>query len=84
MQVIKPEQRVQPRQGGIGTLLPIHPPEIDTPFLQGVMQEVKIGFREIRIGDIKGDGFFSGWIDTHSLCHSRIGLFVRVNTQGRM
>lgn len=58
MEVIEHPKRVKTFRSGGVSLLPIHPPEANTLFLQGMMQVLEIIFDEIGIFYFKRNTHF--------------------------
>jgi len=80
MQVIKPEKWIQAGSAGLSSLLPVYPPKIDTQCFLRMMEIRKIGFCEVRIGNIKCNGITFRGVLTQLFCHRGIGILVRVDT----
>ena len=59
-----------------GTLLPVHPPEIDACLFIGMMQDIKILFHKLRRQNIQPDRLAAFRINTAATGHFRIHILV--------
>ena len=81
--ILEPE-RVEAIYFAFRPLLPVHPPEVDAIFFVRMVQNLKIAFHEMRVGDVEGNRFLFRGVFTHPLRHLFVLLFMRVHTLGRM
>ena len=84
MHVIQPPRWVYSRSLGIGFLLPVEPPEVDTLLLQRMMQQAHVVGRELLFGDVERHVLLGRGIDAHGPRHRRVSVLPRLYARRRM
>ena len=82
--VVQHPERIQSRNLGYSSLLPVKPPEVYSLFFHRMMQFLKICLNEFRICHIKKYRFLTCRSNSHLLCNSRIGFFISTHSICRM
>jgi len=82
--IVKPPRRTHSRHLGVGFLLPVEPPEIDSLLLQRMEDQVHVVGGEFLVGEVEGDVLPAGGIDAHGPGHLGVVLLPWLNTRCRV
>ena len=66
----------------IGTLLPVHPPEVHAVLLIGEVQHLEVGLEELRIQAVEGNSLAGGGIHTHGPGHGLVLGLIAAHARG--
>ena len=69
VEVIQPAQRIEPLHRSLATLLPVHPPKVDSAFLLGMMQVAEVGRHVVGVCAIEGNACCGRRIMAEVLAH---------------
>jgi hypothetical protein len=84
VRVVEPPGGIHAGTTGVGLLLPVKPPEVNTLLFQRMVQNIEVVSRELLIRNVERYVLLGGRIHSHGTRHGRVRILERLHTRRQM